>query len=170
MAGNANISLHPYYFTTLTSLLQLLPFLHILLRIIRTTTTTTKPPSDLHHVMTSPTPAFPRRRNERNTRSIIFFIGIYFLLAPPFIAAATIQGAVAVWSVVVVVVIVGTRMWGTATDDCGAWGLVRARFGGGEDSVDRLEEGPETGEAGANDSEREFGVGPNTCGCVVPYW
>ena len=34
--------------------------------------------------------------------------------------------------------------------------------------MDRLEEGPETGEAGANDAEREFGVSPDTCGCVVP--
>lgn len=57
-------------------------------------------------------------------------------------------------------------MWGT--DDGGA-GLVRARFDRGEDSADGLEEGPETGEAGANDSKREFGVGPDTCGCVVPF-
>lgn len=102
--------------------------------------------------MTGLTPAFPR--NKRNTRSIVF-IG-YFLA--PFIAS---QGAVAVWSVV------GARLWGT--DDGGA-GLVRARFGRGEDSADGLEEGPETGEAGANDAKREFGVGPDTCGCVVPFW
>lgn len=57
-------------------------------------------------------------------------------------------------------------MWGT--DDGGA-GLVRARFGGGEDSVDRFEERPETGEAGANDTKSEFSVGPDTCGCVVPF-
>lgn len=137
-AGNANISLHPYFTCRLH-----LPFLRIPLR--------TKPPRDLHHV-TSPTPAFPR--NERNTRSIVF---IGCLLAP-FIAS---QGAVAVWPVV------GARLWGTVD---GGTGLVRARFPGGEDSVDGLEEGPETGEAGANDAEREFGVGPDTCGCVVPYW
>lgn len=101
--------------------------------------------------MTSPTPAFPR--NERNTRFIIFID--YFLA--PFIAR---QGAVAFWPVV------GASLWGT--DDGGA-GLVRARFGGGEDSMDGLEEGPETGEAGANDAESEFGVGPDTCGCVVPF-
>lgn len=57
-------------------------------------------------------------------------------------------------------------MWGT---DYGRAGLVRARFGGGEHSADGLEEGPETGEASANDAEREFSVGPDTCGCVVPY-
>lgn len=83
------------------------------------------------------------------------FIG--YFLAPPIAS----QGAVAVWSVV------GTRLWGA---DDGGPGLVRARIGGGEDSVYGLEEGPETGEAGANDAEREFGVGPDTCGCVVPYW
>lgn len=138
-AGNTNISLHPYF----TGRLHL-PFLRIPLR--------TNPPRDLHH-MTSPTPAFPR--NERNTRSIVF-IG-YFLA--PFIAS---QGAVAVWSIGSVV---GASLWGT---DDGRAGLVRARFGGREDSVDGLEEGPETGEAGANDAEREFGVGPDTCGCVVP--
>lgn len=36
--------------------------------------------------------------------------------------------------------------------------------------MDRFEERPETGEAGADDTKSEFSVGPDTCGCVVPFW
>lgn len=118
------------------------PLLHISIR--------KKPPLDLYHV-TIPTPAFAG--NKRNTQPIVLF-GYYLA---PFIAS---QGAVAVWSVI--------RAWSWDTNHCGA-GLVRARFGRGEGAVDRFEEGPETWEAGAYDTESKFGVGPDACGCVVPF-
>lgn len=36
--------------------------------------------------------------------------------------------------------------------------------------MDGFEEGPETWEAGAYDAESEFGVGPDACACVVPFF
>lgn len=55
-------------------------------------------------------------------------------------------------------------MWGADHCRTGYW--FELELAEEKTSVDGFEDGPETG---AYDAESEFGVGPDACGCVIPF-
>lgn len=58
-------------------------------------------------------------------------------------------------------------MWGADHCRTGYW--FELELAEEKTSVDGFGDGPETWEAGAYDAESEFGVGPDACGCVIPF-
>ena len=58
-------------------------------------------------------------------------------------------------------------MWGADHCRTGYW--FELELAEEKTSVDGFEDRPETWEAGAYDAESEFGVGPDACGCVIPF-